>query len=129
MTKLPEKAKSAAELRREMQELYGKIEYANFLLGMGNIIEIEPTSSQLKRFVEIGVQLRERGEKVEFEIGHWDPRLHEQLEILFPRLGELAHQRWLKAQLMKKHGDKLRRKRQGRPKLPGKKPARKRLPR
>ena len=113
MAKDIEKAHSDKHLLQELERLWQEIEIANAFLRIGTIIEIEPTSTNLKKFIETGMQLEARGISVPKKyrnINHWDPRLTSHLEILFPRFGDIMHQRWLKEELLKKHGKKLRRK-------------------
>jgi len=128
MTRLPRKAETTEELKRRFAELAEGIEAANQLLKKGHVLPIDPTNRAMREFVSIGMQLHERGVRINLDVSGWDERLLVTLQCIDPRIERFMDQRRLKQELLKKHAEKLRRKRQGPKQLPGGKPAGKRLP-
>jgi len=102
------KIESIESLRARLQEALATIEYYNVLLRIGNIPETDPVTRSLKEMWEIVQKLHAHGKRVRIDTRNWDLRIWGELELVDPKIKRFFAQKRLKAELLEKHGDKLR---------------------
>lgn len=101
---------STEKLKQQFAEVASTLQATDHLLKDGHVMLMNPTDEAMKDFVDLALKLNERGVKIHMNVGSWDTRLLVTLAMVDPRIGRLIDQWQLKERLMKKHGNKLRRK-------------------
>ena len=107
--KTPLFRESTKELKQQFAEVASALQATDRLLKKGHVMLMAPTDAAMKEFVDFALKLHERGIKINMNVGSWDTRLLVTLAMVDPRIGRLIDQWQLKEELLKKHGDKLKR--------------------